>query len=195
MARPALSDDAIRRYRERAVSVATRLFAERGYAGVTLRAIAAELGDSPMTPYRYFENKAEIFALVRAQAFRRFADGQERAFASTSDPLGRLWAMREAYFDAALAEPDAYRVMFELAQEPQDRYPELAEQAGRAFSYTLRAVEEGIACGLMEGDPLTVAHQLWAQVHGLISLHLAGKLTLGRSLEDLRRLPGNVVMR
>ncbi len=40
---------------------------------MTLRALAAELGCSPMTPYRYFENKAELFAVVRADAFRRFA--------------------------------------------------------------------------------------------------------------------------
>ncbi len=37
----------------------------------------------------------------------------------------------------------------------------------------------------MEGDPLERAHFLWAQVHGLVSLHLAGKLVMGRSLEQL----------
>jgi hypothetical protein len=37
----------------------------------------------------------------------------------------------------------------------------------------------------LEGDPLRRAHFLWAQVHGLVSLHLAGKLVMGCSLEEL----------
>jgi hypothetical protein len=37
----------------------------------------------------------------------------------------------------------------------------------------------------MGGEALHQAHILWAQVHGLVSLHLAGKLELGCSLEDL----------
>ena len=49
----------------RTCRVATRRFAEEGFAGVTLRGLASDLGCSPMTPYRYFENKEEIFHSVR----------------------------------------------------------------------------------------------------------------------------------
>jgi AcrR family transcriptional regulator len=70
MPRAALRDDEIEAFREGLCRAATRLFAERGHAGVTLRALAAELGCSPMTPYRYFRDKDEIFAAVRAHAYR-----------------------------------------------------------------------------------------------------------------------------
>jgi hypothetical protein len=46
------------------------------------------------------------------------------------------------------------------------------------------AVEEGF----MNGDPLTIAHVLWANTHGLVSLHLSGKLLMGRSLKDLSQV-------
>jgi AcrR family transcriptional regulator len=106
MARPPLSDAEIAAFRKKAIRVATRLFARNGYAAVTLRAIAEGLGTSHMAPYRYFENKAEIFAMVRADAFRRFSDVQERAFVSTEEPLERLFSMRAAYVRFALDHPD-----------------------------------------------------------------------------------------
>src|SRR5215471_4903820 len=106
MARPALSEAEIAAFRKKAIRVATRLFARDGYAAVTLRAIAEGLGTSHMAPYRYFENKAEIFAMVRADAFHRFAGEQEEAFASSEDPLARLVSMRAAYVRFALEHPD-----------------------------------------------------------------------------------------
>jgi len=53
------------------------LFAEHGPEAVTMRQLAAELGCSPMTPYRYFRDKDEILAAVRASAFDRFSDALE----------------------------------------------------------------------------------------------------------------------
>jgi len=64
-----LSEDEIQDFRTSLCEVAERLFADCGYEGVTLRAIAAELGCSPMTPYRYFDNKEAIFTAVRMAAF------------------------------------------------------------------------------------------------------------------------------
>lgn len=34
-------------------------------------------------------------------------------------------------------------------------------------------------------DPLTTSYFYWAEVHGLVSLHLAGKLRMGHSLSEL----------
>ena len=75
--------------------------------------------------------------------------------------------------------------MFELLQAPAGTYPELEVEQARAFSYLLDAVERLIQAGGMEGEALDRAHFLWAQVHGLVSLHLAGKLVMGRTLEEL----------
>jgi AcrR family transcriptional regulator len=189
MSRAALRAEDVEAFRLRTVEAATRLFAEQGYPAVTMRAIAAELGTSAMAPYRYFENKAEIFALVRAEAFRKFSDVQEAALRSTDLPLERLFAMRPAYVQFAQEHPDSYRVMFALDQESEERYPTLAEQRTRSFRCLENAVRGAVDAGVLAGDPLTVAHQLWATTHGIVTLHLSGKLTLGRSLEDLLRAP------
>src|SRR6185436_9807504 len=145
----------------------THLFAERGYGAVTMRAIASELGTSAMAPYRYFENKAEIFAMVRAEAYRRFADGQEASFRESEVPLERLFLMRNSYVRFALEYPNEYRVMFELHQEPEERYPELSAESHRAFHCLEEAVRQAIDAGVFAGDATTLAHQLWAQLHGM----------------------------
>lgn len=172
-------------FRARICEVALRLFAERGYTGVTLRSLAQELGCSPMTPYRYFRNKEEIFAAVRAAAYRNFAEEQLRALAVSGDPVSQIFAVGEAYLRFAVERPNDYRMMFELDQPDPTGYPEVSEAQELSFQPVRSAVAEAIDAGVLEGDVETVAHILWAGVHGLSSLALAHKLTLNRSMEEL----------
>lgn len=185
MPRAALAADDIAAFRRRAIAAATRLFAAQGYDAVTMRAVAAELGVSAMTTYRYFDDKDALFAGVRAEAFRRFADRLESALATRGAPLTRLRRLKRAYVDFAVTEPDAYRIMFELARASHS--PELATESARAFGALLRTVTEAVAAGALRGDPLTIAHLVWADTHGLVALHLAGKL-VGRTLAQLVRV-------
>jgi TetR/AcrR family transcriptional repressor of mexJK operon len=46
------------------VAAATALFMERGYAGVTMEAVAASAGVSKMTVYGHFHDKAALFGAV-----------------------------------------------------------------------------------------------------------------------------------
>jgi AcrR family transcriptional regulator len=185
MPRAALTLEELEAFRTRAVQAAMGLFAEHGYRGVSLRSLAKALGVSPMTPYRYFENKEELFAMVRTEAFRRFANALRDAADGIADPKEALTALGAAYVSFALEEPDAYHIMFEPLQAPAGTYPELEAEQARSFSYLRDAVEALMEAGGSEGDPLRRAHFLWAQVHGLVSLHLAGKLVMGFTLEQL----------
>ncbi len=188
MPRSPLTADQVEEFRARATRAATRLFAEHGFEGVTMRSLAAELECSPMTPYRYFENKEHLFAAVRTDAFRRFADAQAVASKQRGSARTRLRRLGRAYVEFALAEPDAYRTMFELRQAEAGVHPELDAEVERAFSYLVGAMSELVREGGARGDALTLAHMAWAQVHGIVSLHLAGKLTMGRSITELAKL-------
>ena len=103
-----LSDQDVENFRLQLVEVATRRFAEHGVGGVTLRGLADEVGCSRTTPYRYFKNKDEILAAVRASAFSRLADATERAASRASDAIERLEAGGRAYLRFAAEDPDAY---------------------------------------------------------------------------------------
>jgi len=185
MPRAALTPEAISAFREELCAVATRRFAESGHAGVTLRGLARELGVSPMTPYRYFRDKEEIFAAVRAAGFARFTAGQEEAFASSADPEERLRRLGHAYVAFARREPDAYRIMFEMSPPGDEPDPLLAKEQERAWTPLLRAVGEAREAGLSRGDAMTVAHLFWAGLHGLVSLQLSGALHHGATLDSL----------
>lgn len=172
-----LSADAVGAFRARLCAVAQRRFAKRGIDGVSMRQLADALGCSPMTPYRYFRNKEEILATVRAAAFDRFADALE---AATRQVRGDLRAAGQAtgraYIRFALSEPEAYRLMFDLAQPHPERYPELIRATARARHLVSASLEGLVKAGVFAGDPQLLGYVFWATMHGLVVLHLAGKL-------------------
>lgn len=180
-----MTDDQVAAVRGQIAEVALRRFAEHGYDGVTLRAIAAELGVSAMTPYRYFPDRDAIIEAVRSLAYQRFADAGEDAVRGIEDPRERLLALGRGIVRFALSEPHAYRHMFELNQP--DATPPIGSvnEPGRGWRTVETAIADAVRAGVLAGDPLTLAHLFWAPVHGLIALHLAHKLVIGRTIEDL----------
>jgi AcrR family transcriptional regulator len=124
-----LSESEVAGFRERLCDVAARIFIEKGRNGFNMRELAARLGVSAMTPYRYFKDKDEIFAAVRARAFSRFAGELEAALAGEAREAGE--ALADAYVRFALAESASYRLMFDLSQPSEQNQPELANAAAR----------------------------------------------------------------
>ena len=185
MPRLALTESEITDFRERLCAVATALFARQGFDAVTLRAIAHELGCSPTTPYRYFASKTDIFNLVRAAAFTRFADALTTALTGIEDIVERLHVLIAAYVRFAVHNPDAYRLMFALRQGEKTESSELVRQMERSFECCRREVRAAIRAGVITGDVDTVAHLFWAGAHGIVSLHLADQLIMGRTVDEL----------
>src|SRR3569833_3398579 len=172
-----LSEADVADFRERRCGAAERLFAEQGPDAVTMRQLAAELGVSPMTPYRYFKDKEDILAAVRAAAFDRFAEALEKAFETWSDPIARTNAVGEAYIRFAFGEPAAYRLMFDMSQPDEGNYPDLLCAAVCARRTMTAHVRPLVEQGILEGDPMLIGHVFWTALHGAIVLELAGKLT------------------
>jgi AcrR family transcriptional regulator len=185
MARPALRPDEIETFRARLCETAMQMFADEGYEAVTLRALAEKLGCSHALPYRYFADKQEIFAAVCGLGFERFAQALERAGAGVEDPEERLRVLARAYFRFAQREPHAYRIMFELREPVSVAPPRYRVKEIRSWQVLLESVELAVQAGVLAGEPETVAHVFWAGLHGLVSLHLADKLRLGRAARDL----------
>lgn len=76
--------------------------------------------------------------------------------------------------------------MFELKQPEASRTSELEDAEDRAWSPLRDSVAVAVDEDLLQGDPDELAHLFWAGVHGVASLHLAGKLRHGLELEHLR---------
>ncbi|MBI1405467.1 MAG: TetR family transcriptional regulator [Caulobacter sp.] len=191
----ALSPAQVEEFRDRLCQAAERLFAEHGPEAVTMRQLATELGVSPMTPYRYFKDKDDILAAVRASGFERFAKAMEAAFKSESDPVKRSEAVGRAYTRFALGHSDAYRLMFDLSQPNEADYPDLVAASRRARDIMVGQAGGMVEGGLIDGDPELVAHMLWAALHGGLVLQLAGKLSPAVNPSELRRATFEAILR
>lgn len=175
-----LSEADVADFRERLCEAAERLFAEKGLDGVTMRQLAAELGVSPMTPYRYFRDKEDILAAVRAGGFNRFAEALETARDRTpGDVRAKSAAVGEAYLDFAFQHPNTYKLMFDLNQPHEADYPELVDAGMRAKATMSAYVKDLVANGDLVGDPEQLGLMFWAATHGAVVLELAGKLAPG----------------
>ncbi|HEY2145876.1 MAG TPA: TetR/AcrR family transcriptional regulator [Steroidobacteraceae bacterium] len=164
-----LSPADIERFRARLCDVAEKQFAAHGPDGVTMRALAVALGVSSMTPYRYFKDKDAILAAVRTRAFNRFAATMESANGSKSES-------GNAYLDFALANPAAYRLMFDVNQPTFADYPDLVAAMDRARLTMADGLRDLPHAGSFKGDVELAAHVFWSVVHGAVMLELAGLL-------------------
>lgn len=176
MARPRVHDDALRR---RLLEVTSQVVASAGPDAVTVRDVAGRAGTSASAVYALYGSRDALLAAVTDEGFRRFAERLAAAPRGT-DPRVDLLALGLAYRENALAEPHFYRVMF-AGPGPADGGPTTEPPAtDRA---TFRVLQDAVGRVLASGGRTREAEEdsaregalaLWALVHGLVSLELAG---------------------
>lgn len=146
-----------------------------GVAGLTMRRIAAEAGITAPAIYRHFPAKADVLQALVDRANERFAEYLARA-ADDPDLRARLRRTYDAVVDFALDDPTSYDVLFNSRER---RDPDLDPDAlrSRNFRTAVERVEACQAAGLLrrDHDAVTIALALWAQVQGLLAMHLQGR--------------------
>ena len=140
-----------------------------------------------MTPYRYFKDKDEILAAVRAAAFDRFSDALEAAFrkSDAKSPDRRSKSVGRAYIGFALSEPHAYRLMFDLMQPGEEAYPDLVRATGRARATMTDHLKDLMPAKTFAKRGDLIGHVYWSAIHGVLMLHLAGKIAPEIEVGDL----------
>jgi AcrR family transcriptional regulator len=184
MPRKPLSNTAIANFRDTFCDAAYELYVQKGYEGVTMRGIAKALGCSAMMAYRYFENKEEVFAALRAKHFDRLALMLEDVSKSLP-PLEHLKNLARAYASFALENPDAYRLLYMIPAHQEATYPEVARAQLRTQYVLFDATRRAVDSGAIVGDSFLLAHTLWASIHGLVSLELSNQLKQGVGIDEL----------
>jgi AcrR family transcriptional regulator len=89
---------------------AARLFAERGFTGVSLEDLGAAVGVSGPAVYRHFANKQALLGAILLRVSERLRDGGLAVLETTSDPAEQLAALVRFQVDFALADADVIRV-------------------------------------------------------------------------------------
>ena len=94
--------------RQRILEVAARLFMERGYAGTSVRDIAAELGIANPSLYYHFKSKGDLLAELLSEPLERVEAAVREAEKLSGDArirriIGGLLAALEVHSGVALA--------------------------------------------------------------------------------------------
>jgi len=168
------------------IEAAARIVAEEGRAGLTLRRLAGDVGTSTMAIYTHFGSMEELRRTVRREGFARLRSRMDD-LRRTADPVADLLVAGAAYYDVAVAAPNLYRAMFldgpvddEDLGTGLDTFVQLVDLVGRC-------VDADRFTGAPYDDPAHLAVEVWARIHGLVSLQLAQLLPAEDVVEHLER--------
>lgn len=197
--------------------IAWKQIAEYGAASLSLRAIARELGVTAPAIYNYYPSRDELVTTLILDAYISFGDSQltARDALPPEDRVGRLQAIGLAYRQWALTYPQRYQLIFGTPipgyVAPMERvFPAAARslsalvsvieslrQAGQLRSQGFPSIQPQYKVdletwqafgGKAELISLSIAVLIWARVHGLVSLEIAGNLPpFGATGDDLYR--------
>ena len=156
---------------------------------VTLRSVAREVGIAAPSIYAHFADREAIVDAVVDAAFEEL---NQRVSAQAGDvgqdPVERLYSGCLAYVRFALEEPGTYRILFDRRRGAGT---ELRNQEERLAGF--RVLVEGLAQCVAVGrsgstDPFVDATELWAGLHGAVSLRVGAPGFPWPAIEESVRL-------
>jgi AcrR family transcriptional regulator len=180
-------------------AAALRQLADHGVEGLSLNAIARELGMTGPALYRYVASRDELLAELVVDAWEELAEALERAAEEQRDGSGaeRLGAIGLAYRGWAVAEPRRYKLAIQTPLGSGELAPDrVIPAAQRSMAVILEAIaalpkasrpKEQPPADLraqleawtrrVGGEELAPATLLrgvtfWSRLHGLVSLEL-----------------------
>jgi AcrR family transcriptional regulator len=149
-----------------------------GPAGLTMRAVAAELGVTATALYRHVAEKDELRDLVVARLYQQFLATISVPLPAIS-PDAWLQVAADRYLRYALEYPNDYRLLFSETHGKIDIYPgDFQDGGARGFRMLRDVVASAIDAGVLAGhvdDAGDIALTVFAHMHGLVMLHLAGR--------------------
>jgi AcrR family transcriptional regulator len=178
--------------RENILAVATDVFTQTGYAATSMAAIAAELGGSKATLYKYFPSKEQLFEAVLMRGCGAVLETLAELADGGSDDLEAMLADFGARFLTGLFAQrslDLYRLVHAEGQQ----FPEAAatffrygpDRGGALLSTILeRAMAQR---GLALPDPSLAADQFLGMVRGKLHMRVAIGVIPPPDAETIRR--------
>lgn len=164
------------------VSIGRKHLAVHGAAGLSLRAVARELGVVSSAVYRYVKNRDELLTLLLVDGYNSLGDAVDNAVnqVPAGDFAAQFRALGGAVRAWAVAEPARYGLLF---GSPVPGYEAPAEQTTvpgtRVINQLVRIIEQAHRAGKLRADePLAVPSP------GLATDFSAIRQELGLSVPD-----------
>lgn len=181
-----------RRQRQRAelrggiLDAAREIASTEGWQAVTIRKIAALVEYSPPVIYEYFDSKEDLLLELVRMGYAGQLEAVEAAAGASDGPEEALLGMGRAWLRFALDSPDLYQAMYGLGGVS---FPvvELRKEGEKIAAVMAKAIVDLMEeHGREAADVWGKVTLLWATGHGLVSLHMAGRIVGGK--EETERL-------
>ena len=167
--------------RETILAISGELLNEGGPASLSMREVSRRAGCTHQAPYHHFKSREGILAALITEGFLALEKSLSEALRASAGatPQETTRASGHAYLTFALKNSGVFRIMFRSDMYDPNSHPELiqASQAARSQLHGLAKIAYG------SEDPHAEA-TLWAYIHGLAILVLAGPPALGTSGES-----------
>ncbi len=184
---------------------AWKQIAKKGAPTLSLRAIARELKITAPAIYNYFPRRDDLVTALIIDAYTSFGNSQieARDAIPVENLTGRMTAIGMAYRNWALTYPQRYQLIFGTPipgyQAPVEK---VLPSAARSLSALVSVVDDLRVVGKLRAEnfpevkgeykvgfemwktyggnfdilSLSVAVLIWARVHGIVSLEIAGNM-------------------
>ena len=160
--------------REEILDAAARLFADRGYHGVSIDDIGAAVGMSGPGIYRHFASKEDMLAQMLLRISQQLLDEGGRRVVAAADPAAALIALLRWHVDFALGQP----ALITVQERELGNVPEPARRQIRRLQRLY--VEEWVTV-LSELMPGVAHARLRTATHAAFGLLNSTPYTLGKT--------------
>jgi len=157
------------------LDAARSLYFAHGADGVSARKIASAVGVSATTIYIYYRNIDDLLHHLRMEGFAVLTQYLQDATGGSA--LERILEMGRAYFRFGMEHSNYYEVMFfhRFRELPK---ADMIQREVYALTLLRDVVKSGIENGEIRGDVdlMVLTNGLWAEIHGITSLAVSGRL-------------------
>jgi AcrR family transcriptional regulator len=161
--------------RDHVVDVALDALAEEGVAGFTTRRVADRASTSTPAVYELFGDKTGLVRALFLKGFRLLHQ-HYNTLEPSDDPVEDLVRLALLHRSFARRHPELVRVMFSRPFADFTPGPDDLRAGEGVRRFVIDHVQRGIDSGLLEGDPLDIAHGLVALTLGLADAEAASRL-------------------
>ena len=154
--------------RQQIIDTASKLFSERGYENVTLRAIAEKLGYAHAALYRYFPDKASLLAEICKETFAQLIVELDEQQSQAQGPEAQLLAVSLGFVRFGLSHPHHFQVVFSGPLSHSTGTNEHFNAIGQSlFARLMQAfIKSSKAVGLSAKTRTLDAHTWWTSLFG-----------------------------
>lgn len=179
MSRPKKSIDERNAMRERILAAASDLLERHGADEISIRAVTASLGISPMSFYSYFTSRGDLITALGEQQLRSLQESAAN-YLARAERAGAGPILREVLgllVESVCLQPRRYLLLWTIPAGAPQAALVRPWRLDMLLDFFTRLIEQGMLQGnFRPGDPRVAALTVFSTVNGALLLRVSGRL-------------------